>query len=641
MDPRHPEHEAGSGPETTPRSPDPTRDPTSARSPDGRLVAVTGAGGSLGRALVRELLAHNFRVRGLVRSDADAAALREAGAEPLRGDVRDRGSLAALVAGADGVCHLAAWMGGKGGREAAMAVNADGTRTLCEVAAAAGVRRLLLASSIAVYGPVRDGVVDEAHPLRDAGDPYGASKIAAEAAARRVADDEELELVILRPTMIYGPDSASWTTTPLGAIRRGLPVVIGSGEDLLDAVYVDDVARAFRLALDADGDGVVGEAFNVTGEATTWNRFFGAYAEMFDQPLRRLPGGLVEGGARAADAVTKLLTGKPRVNAEMLGVMRSGATFAGAKARDRLGYRPRVTLDEGMARVARWLRDQGQLGARTALVTGAGSGLGRAVVAELLREGLTVYASDVSEEALAGALADGARALPMDVTDDASVAAAAARVEADGARVDLVVNVAGINNPGALEAQPMDDVELQFQVNALGPLRVVRAFAPAMRAQGWGRVVTVSSTNGFMVTPFMGAYSASKYAVEALMDALRLELKPFGVEVVVVQPGAMKTPFAARAKEALQAEIDKHDAWSPFLARFRDSNLWGESTASEPSKVARVVVRQCLRPKPPARVHGTLDALPTKVMAMMPDGLKDRFFSQAAGLSKGAPKTGS
>ena len=594
-------------------------------------IAVTGAAGGLGIAVVDELRARDVEVVGLVRSHQDVVELEERGARAVLGDLRDEASLNELVQDSDVVLHLAAWMGSPGGFDVAREVNVAGTERVIRAAAKAGVRRVVVASSIAVHGPVEDGVVTENAPLRKIGDPYGDTKLEAEQRAREVAGAEGIELVVLRPTMIYGPRSGSWTVTPIQAIRKGLPAVIGSGEDLLDAVYVDDVARAFVLA--AETPAAAGETFIVGGETTDWNTFFGAYADMYDKPVRRLPAGLVKGGARLAANTTRWLTGRERVVPETIDVMTSRATFSHEKAKDLLGYAPQVGLDEGMRRTAAWLRASGELRRpATALVTGAASGLGSAVVRELSDHGIHVYATDIREDALASLERDGVTVLSVDVTQPSSIEAARARIEEEGRTVDVLVNAAGLARPGVLLNQDLADVELQFDVNAYGPLHLARAFAPAMIERGWGRIVNVSSTNGFIVSPFMGAYSAAKFAVEALSDALRLELSPFGVEVVVVEPGAMRTPFAARAKAALDREIESESsAWAVYLQRFMNSSLWGDQGGTDPAKVARTIAR-IARKGGRARVHATLDAYPVRLMSMMPVGVKDLFFRSAAGL---------
>lgn len=596
-------------------------------------VAVTGAGGALGQVLVRRLLDEGNTVRALVRKDTDAEALRELGAMPIMGDMRDATTLAQLLQEVEVAYHLAAWMGKPANPNVARAVNVEGTAALVRLAAESGVERVVLASSIAVYGPVRQGRIDETQPTWSVGDAYGDTKIEAERVAKEEAERGGVELVILRPTMIYGPASPSWTLTPFDTIKKGLPIIIGDGRDLLDAVYIDDVAQAFVKA--GTVPEAAGETFNVGGEPVDWNTFMGYYAKMADVKLRRIPASLAWNGAKAAAGVTRLLTGSPKVIPELVGVMTSRATFPSAKAQQILEYAPQTALEEGMRRTEGWLRRTGRLKRATiALVTGAASGLGKATVRGLLDKGLTVYASDLDVGALADLEAAGAYPLQLDVTSDASVEAALDKVRQEGRHIDLLINVAGVLKPGALETQAMSDIQLQFEVNTFGPLRIARAVSQGMRERGWGRIINVSSTNGFMVTPFMGAYSASKYAIEALSDALRLELQPFGVEVALVQPGAMKTPFANRAKDALRAEIERSgETWRPYLEGFLNGNLWGESTATAPEKVAKVVVRVALASRLRARTYGTLDAVPTRVMAMMPDLVKDSFFRKAAGLN--------
>ncbi|HZJ10186.1 MAG TPA: SDR family NAD(P)-dependent oxidoreductase, partial [Trueperaceae bacterium] len=182
------------------------------------------------------------------------------------------------------------------------------------------------------------------------------------------------------------------------------------------------------------------------------------------------------------------------------------------------------------------------------------------------------------------------------------------------------------------------DIEAQLRLNALAPLLVARAASPGMRARGRGRIIAVGSTNGLLVTPFMGAYSAGKFALEAFSDALRLELLPFGVEVVLIQPGAMKTGFAAAAKRGLEEEAERvGEPWAEYLLRLRDSNLWGEKTAADPRAVARAITKAALRPRSRARLAGTRDVPLLKLFAALPDAVKDRAFIRPLRLRR-APK---
>lgn len=606
----------------------------------GSVVAITGASGGIGEAAVRRLLELGATVRGLTRSDAGAERLQALGAGAVRGDLADRAALATLVSGADLVLHLAAWMGGRGGSREARRVNVEGAAAVAEACVQAGARRLVHVSSVAVYGPSLGGVVTEETPTRAVGDPYGDTKLAGEQAVRDVAGraaagpaGRPLELVVLRPTMVYGPRVASWTLTPLRALAAGLPMAFGAGDYLLDAVYVDDVAEAACLALasPAAADGT----FNVTGRTVTWSEFLGSYSAMLGKPLRRLPAGLVRGGARLAEAVTRPLGPSVRVTGEMVEVMLSRATFGSLDAPARLGYAPRTELPAGMQLTADWLRESGHLtGPRAAIVVGAGSGLGLAVVGELRRRYVRVLAADIDVSGAASApFAGELELVTADALDPASLDGAVARAAELGLPLDLAVVTVGALRPGALETQPLRDIELQLDLNALGPLNVARAVAPGMRKRGRGRIVAVGSTNGYLVTPFMGAYSAGKFALEAFADALRLELRPFGVEVVLVTPGAMRTSFAERAKAMLEREAERTGRpWDSHLRRLRDADLWGERTAADPAGVARVVADVAMRARVGARVSATRDAPLVRLFSRFPDALKDRVFVGPLGL---------
>ena len=214
------------------------------------------------------------------------------------------------------------------------------------------------------------------------------------------------------------------------------------------------------------------------------------------------------------------------------------------------------------------------------------------------------------------------------------MAAAAATVERLEDGIDMVVTTVGALLPGAMESQGLADIERQYALNALAPVKVARAVAPGMRGRGRGLIVNVGSTNGVLTTPFMGAYSAGKYALEAYTDALRLELKPFGIEVVLVRPGAMRTGFAARAQAGLESEAARTgEPWASYLLRLRQADLWGERGAADPAKVARIVADVAWRRSAP-RVAGTWDAPLVSLFALLPDAVKDAHFTRVLGLGR-------
>src|ERR671920_356983 len=201
---------------------------------------------------------------------------------------------------------------------------------------------------------------------------------------------------------------------------------------------------------------------------------------------------------------------------------------------------------------------------KAVLITGCSTGIGRATAEHLAAKGYTVYATARRLEAIADLEEKGCKTLALDVTDEASMQAAVDRVVAEEGAVGVLVNNAGYSQSGALETLDMDDVRRQFETNVFGLLRMSQLCLPGMREQHWGRIVNISSMGANFVFPGGGIYHATKYAVDALSDALRFEVKGFGVDVVIVQPGLIKTEFGETAASATPQESD--GAYAEFNA---------------------------------------------------------------------------
>src|SRR5690242_7783623 len=202
---------------------------------------------------------------------------------------------------------------------------------------------------------------------------------------------------------------------------------------------------------------------------------------------------------------------------------------------------------------------------RAVLITGCSSGIGHATAAHLSAEGWTVYATARRREALADLEARGCRTLALDVTDEESMSAAVRAVVQDEGAVGVLVNNAGYSQSGAVESVPLDRVRAQFETNVFGLVRMCQLVLPGMREQRWGRIVNLSSMGGKFTFPGGGVYHATKHAVEALSDALRWEVKPFGVDVVVIEPGLIVTEFGETAARSV-GEIEEHGPYSEFNA---------------------------------------------------------------------------
>lgn len=318
----------------------------------GKRILVTGATGFIGGHLARRLHAEGAHVLALARTPSKGRPLAELGIEVVQSDITNHGRMTKIL-GQDMqiVMHLAAWRGlrGKPLRDVEH-INVTATRHLAQVAAEAGVERFIFTSSIAVYGIRGDADVDETTPIKPYRDLYGDSKIGAERALRQVAEETGLVYVILRPGQVYGPGSSLWTTRLVMEAKKGQLPFINSGRGSVHPIYVDNLVDLLLLcALHPDA---VGQTFNAADDGpVTWADFFGAYMRMV--PTERaihLPLWAARLGALLANPFT-------RYNLRYLVEYMCGqGEISNRKAKDLLGWSPRVSLEEGMSRCQEWLR---------------------------------------------------------------------------------------------------------------------------------------------------------------------------------------------------------------------------------------------------------------------------------------------
>ncbi len=223
---------------------------------------------------------------------------------------------------------------------------------------------------------------------------------------------------------------------------------------------------------------------------------------------------------------------------------------------------------------------------KTALVTGASSGIGEATARKLAGLGYTVYGAARRTDRLRQLATDGIRPLAMDVTDDASMTTGVERILAETGRLDVLVNNAGYGSYGAIEDVPLDEARHQFEVNVFGAARLAQLVLPHMRAQHGGTIVNITSMGGKVCTPMGGWYHGTKFALEALSDCLRMETEPFGVRVVVIEPGAIATEWGDIAAGKLR-ETSGTTAYSGQALAVADT-LAAES-GSHPNSSPRVI----------------------------------------------------
>lgn len=272
---------------------------------------------------------------------------------------------------------------------------------------------------------------------------------------------------------------------------------------------------------------------------------------------------------------------------------------------------------------------------RSVLVTGASSGIGEATALHLARKGFRVWAGARRLEKLKPleALAEGRiRTLALDVLDPASVAAAVKAASGDGPLYGLVNN-AGVSVTGPVEEVPLDDWRRQFETNVFGVVATIQAALPAMRAAGGGRIVNIGSVAGRLASPFMGAYAASKHALEGLTDSLRRETAGFGIKVSLIRPGFINTPFGEQEQDGLEQYARTSLAYGEAIARFKAWHARGHPTGASPNEVAEAVHHALTAERPhsrytvPARYLG-----PLMLRNLLPSAVVDRVFARVVGL---------
>ena len=266
--------------------------------------------------------------------------------------------------------------------------------------------------------------------------------------------------------------------------------------------------------------------------------------------------------------------------------------------------------------------------AQTVLITGCSSGIGLATAEHLAVRGFDVYATARRLDSLAELAAKGCKTLALDVSDDESARAAVTQVESEAGGIDVLVNNAGYGRSGAVESIPIDDVRDQFETNVIGYLRMAHLVLPGMRERGSGRIVNISSVAGRVTMPGSGVYSASKFAVEAISDALRYEVGGFGIKVVVVQPGPIRTQFTSGANETI-AGTEPAGPYAEFHAAVAKADAEGDQSrlAGDAEDVAKAVERAITARRPKPRYSVTPAARIVRgIHAVLPDRGWDAFL---------------
>jgi NAD(P)-dependent dehydrogenase (short-subunit alcohol dehydrogenase family) len=265
----------------------------------------------------------------------------------------------------------------------------------------------------------------------------------------------------------------------------------------------------------------------------------------------------------------------------------------------------------------------------TVLITGCSSGIGRATAELFDAEGWVVYATARDESDVEGLADRGCQTAELDVTDADAIERVVDRIADEQGRIDCLVNNAGYGQYGPLEDVPAAELQRQFDVNVYGPHRLTRAVLPHMREAEDGTIVNVSSVSGRIATPGSGAYSASKFALEAMSDALRGEVEAFGVDVAVVEPGPVETNFTERSRDELGEGLDRREEVYGWLYEtIEDTSILAGSSplAVAPGRVAAVIHEAAETTDPHARYPVGRFARYALLSRFLPDALRDLGF---------------
>jgi NAD(P)-dependent dehydrogenase (short-subunit alcohol dehydrogenase family) len=279
---------------------------------------------------------------------------------------------------------------------------------------------------------------------------------------------------------------------------------------------------------------------------------------------------------------------------------------------------------------------------RTIMITGCSSGIGAALARELHRKGQQVIATARRPETLAPLAELGITTLPLDVNDDQSIAAAMDRVAESVGSLDMLINNAGFSQVGVVLDLTRDDLRRQYETNVIAPVAVTRAAMPLLRAavaqRGSATLVNVGSIVGLFTTPYAAAYCSSKAAVHSISDALRMELKPFGIEVVMIQPGGVRSSFGDHAEEGIRLPEDS--LYKGAEAGIRARAQAGQQNATPAEEFVVPVVEKLLRDNPPAIIRGGANSVRLPLLKkLLPLRLFDAQVSKVFGLDRFKPES--
>ena len=274
------------------------------------------------------------------------------------------------------------------------------------------------------------------------------------------------------------------------------------------------------------------------------------------------------------------------------------------------------------------------LQAQSVLITGCSTGIGRALALELASRGHTVYATARRPETLDDIASTNLIPLALDVLDPASAAKAIALVKEKSGKLDMLINNAGVSNTAPLVEAPLERLRGIVDTNLTAVIAMIQAVFPTMADQGHGRIVNVGSVVGLLPTPFTATYCATKAGVHMLSDTLRMELHPFHIDVIEVQPAAVRTEIEDRAAEGMDAFQDDKSRYKPYFEGIKARFEGPKKKPFTPEAFAKLTADQIMLPKAPRVVRGGGESKLLHTLAKLPTAIRESIFIKEYGLSR-------
>ena len=261
---------------------------------------------------------------------------------------------------------------------------------------------------------------------------------------------------------------------------------------------------------------------------------------------------------------------------------------------------------------------------KTVLVTGASSGIGKATAIYLAEKGYNVYGAARRTEKLKALVQYGIKPIILDISNEECIVGCVDRIIKEAGRLDILINNAGTGYYGSLEDMPMSDAKYQMETNVFGVARLIQLVLPSMRENRFGKIVNISSIGGKVTLPMGGWYHASKFAIEGLSDALRKEVQSFGIDVIVIEPGATKSEIIGLGTDYLN-KISGKTVYSHLAKGVSSLYASSAKNASDPIAIAKLIRKGIEAKKPKTRYVGASGA---KIMLFLRSVLSDRMFDK-------------